>query len=524
MRALATLLPWIPLALAATAEQWRGQSIYQVMVDRFAHPSRTNATCDPGAHKICGGTWVSLRENLDYIQGMGFTAIWISPVNKNIEGPTAYGETYHGYWVTDISQLNERFGTADDLKALSDELHKREMLLMVDVVVNNVVSTTIEPDYSQYFFKEASQYHPYCPIAYGNRTSEEYCRMGDRNLTLVDVNTEDDFVVQQYNIWIAALVKTYDIDGLRIDGPHVRASFWPGFCAAAGVFCIGEVYTKAIEQSLEYTAVMDSVLNFPTYHSLVEAFQIPGPLNMSALASNFADSKAQFNSTLVLGNFLENQDVPRWANMSVDPQSLYNAMTYTFMWDGIPVVYNGQEQGFRGAADPWNREALWTSGYANTTAYQLIAKLNALRKFLATTRPEWLASQASILTLTQNNIAFIKGPTITILTNIGSPPQNTSVAVYTPFQPNLATTDVLSCTQFATGSDSTVSVSYSSGGRPVVLIPSVYLYGSGFCGHEAIATAATGGSPGTGTLLSWRTRVQLLVTAAGVTAWLGIVL
>lgn len=142
---------------------------------------------------------------------------------------------------------------------------------------------------------------------------------------------------------------------------------------------------------------------------------------MSALASNFADSKAQFNSTLVLGNFLENQDVPRWANISVDPQSLYNAMTYTFMWDGIPVVYNGQEQGFRGAADPWNREALWTSGYANTTAYQLIAKLNALRKFLATTRPEWLASQASILTLTQNNIAFIRGPTITILTNIGSP-------------------------------------------------------------------------------------------------------
>lgn len=43
--------------------------------------------------------------------------------------------------------------------------------------------------------------------------------MGDRNLTLVDVNTEDPVVVEQYESWIASLVKTYGIDGLRIDGP-----------------------------------------------------------------------------------------------------------------------------------------------------------------------------------------------------------------------------------------------------------------------------------------------------------------
>lgn len=54
--------------------------------------------------------------------------VWISPVNKNYVGPrTAYGDPYHGYWVTDVSQLNDRFGTADDLKALSAELHKRGM-------------------------------------------------------------------------------------------------------------------------------------------------------------------------------------------------------------------------------------------------------------------------------------------------------------------------------------------------------------------------------------------------------------
>ena len=54
----------------------------------------------------------------------------------------------------------------------------------------------------------------------------------------------------------------------------------------------------------------------------------------------------------VLGNFLENQDLPRWHNVSVDPQSLWNAMVFNFMSDGIPIVYYGQEQGFSGAADP----------------------------------------------------------------------------------------------------------------------------------------------------------------------------
>ena len=54
----------------------------------------------------------------------------------------------------------------------------------------------------------------------------------------------------------------------------------------------------------------------------------------------------------MLGNFLEDHDVPRWANLSVDPQSMWNAMIFNFMSDGIPIVYYGQEQGFSGNADP----------------------------------------------------------------------------------------------------------------------------------------------------------------------------
>jgi maltooligosyltrehalose synthase len=56
--------------------------------------------------------------------------VWISPVSQNYEGPrTPYGDAYHGYWIADASQMNSRFGTPDDLKALSTELHRRGMFV-----------------------------------------------------------------------------------------------------------------------------------------------------------------------------------------------------------------------------------------------------------------------------------------------------------------------------------------------------------------------------------------------------------
>jgi hypothetical protein len=64
-------------ALAATPEQWRSRSIYQVVTDRFARTDgSTSAPCDAGLGKYCGGTWNGLMDKLDYIQGMGFDAVW----------------------------------------------------------------------------------------------------------------------------------------------------------------------------------------------------------------------------------------------------------------------------------------------------------------------------------------------------------------------------------------------------------------------------------------------------------------
>ena len=84
------------------------------------------------------GSWRGLIDKLDYIHGMGFSAVWpgdtgrlfpkysywskvwISPVTNQEQKVTADLSSYHGYWQTDLYRLNSAFGTTGDLKALSD--------------------------------------------------------------------------------------------------------------------------------------------------------------------------------------------------------------------------------------------------------------------------------------------------------------------------------------------------------------------------------------------------------------------
>lgn len=65
-------------AVAKTAAEWRELSIYQVLTDRFATTNGSSPDC--WIRSYCGGTWKGLENKLDYIQGMGFDAVWISPV------------------------------------------------------------------------------------------------------------------------------------------------------------------------------------------------------------------------------------------------------------------------------------------------------------------------------------------------------------------------------------------------------------------------------------------------------------
>ena len=100
--------------------------------------------------------------------------------------------------------------------------------------------------------------------------------------------------------------------------------FWGTFCTRAGVFCMGEVFGDDISLASQYQGpgTLDSILNFPVYNALVNAFKIPGSVDTAGLARAHDTMKTRFRDVTVLGNFLENHDLPRWRNLSVDPQSL----------------------------------------------------------------------------------------------------------------------------------------------------------------------------------------------------------
>jgi len=111
------------------------------MTDRFARSDGSLvAKCNVEEGKYCGGSWRGITQRLDYIQDMGFDAICISPITQNIEGATAYGEAYHGYWQQDLYSLNTHFGTSDDLKQLGQALHSRGMVSWIRVMFEDELS------------------------------------------------------------------------------------------------------------------------------------------------------------------------------------------------------------------------------------------------------------------------------------------------------------------------------------------------------------------------------------------------
>jgi len=126
--------------------------IYFVLPDRFenADPSndrggiegeRLNHGYDP-THKgfFHGGDLKGLTSRLDYIEGLGATAIWLGPIYKNkpVQGPPGNESAgYHGYWITDFTTVDPHFGTELDLKELVDAAHARSIKIYLDIIVNH---------------------------------------------------------------------------------------------------------------------------------------------------------------------------------------------------------------------------------------------------------------------------------------------------------------------------------------------------------------------------------------------------
>ncbi|QMW22185.1 alpha-amylase family glycosyl hydrolase [Sandaracinobacteroides saxicola] len=157
MTLLAPLLALLLAAPLAAQDKVRARPpsdeiIYFVLPDRFANGDPSNDSggipgdrlrhgFDP-THKgfFNGGDLKGLTDRLDYIQGLGATAIWFAPIFKNKPvqgGPGTHSAGYHGYWVTDFTRVDPHFGTNAEFKAFVDAAHARGMKVYMDIIANH---------------------------------------------------------------------------------------------------------------------------------------------------------------------------------------------------------------------------------------------------------------------------------------------------------------------------------------------------------------------------------------------------
>ncbi|MEU6226795.1 pullulanase-type alpha-1,6-glucosidase [Streptomyces sp. NPDC047042] len=343
----------------ATREQF-----YFVLPDRFANGDKGNDTggltgsrlatgydpTDKGFYQ--GGDLKGLTGKLDYIKGLGTTAIWMAPIFKNAPvqgtGPDA-SAGYHGYWITDFTQVDPHFGTNQDLETLISKAHAKGMKVFFDVITNHTADVV---DYEQksydYLSKGAFPYltkdgepfddadyadgrtafpavdadsfprTPVVPAAkqnakvpswlndptmYHNRGDStwagESATYGDF-VGLDDLWTERPEVVSGMEKIYEKWVRDFDIDGFRIDTvKHVNMEFWTQWATALDryaarhgrddFFMFGEVYSADTSVTSPYVTQgrLDSTLDFP-FQDAARAYASQGG-SARKLASVFGD-------------------------------------------------------------------------------------------------------------------------------------------------------------------------------------------------------------------------------------------
>lgn len=352
--------------------------------------------------------------HLDYISGMGFNAIWISPIPAQVNSPNA---GYHGYWFKDLWQINSHFGDEQSLKNLVQECHRRGIWVMLDIVMNHC--GPVDMDFQRISpFNESQYYHRKCEINdWNNQTQVEICRLAN----LPDLNQSHPFVFDQLTKWTQHVINDYEVDGLRVDTtPEIDIqSFWSKWKSnyvTKQTLSTGEVLNGDVNYVAPYANVMGSVLSYPLYFSLRDAFA--SQKSMYEIKNTLQQYNDSIKDPTVLGTFIDNHDNPRFLSQNGDWKNYQNVLTYIIWAEGIPIVYYGTEQAFDGANDPQNREALWPSGF-NTQShfYQLLKTLIGSRNQHI---PNVKDSRQVQRYCADNFYAFTRGYVFVATTNVGS--------------------------------------------------------------------------------------------------------
>jgi len=315
-------------------------------------------------------------------------------------------------------------------------------------------------------------------------------------VSLPDLRTENDTVAGMWNSWITNLVANYSIDGLRIDScVEVDQEFFPGFESAAGVYAVCEAFNGDPTFVCPYQNYVSGMLNYPAYYWVTQAFESTSG-SISNLYNGINTMKSDCADTTLLGSFLENHDNPRFPSYTSDYSLDKNAVGYVMLADGIPIIYEGQEQHFSGGSVPENREVIWTTDYSTTDPmFSHITTLNSLRNWAIKVDSGYTTYKLYPIYQDSSTIATRKGTDgtqmIGVFSNLGSGGSTYTLTLSgTGYTSGQVVMEIFTCTEVTTDSSGNIAVPMASG-LPRVFYPVSALSGSGICGQGTGASTTT---------------------------------
>ena len=430
------------LKLQVPSPAWQDQVIYMLFIDRFddgdpGNNDQGHGEYDPGsgAH-FSGGDFDGIIRRLDYLKSLGVTAIWISPPVANQWWSTPYRATgWHGYWAVNFLEIDAHFGSLEDYRRLSHELHYRGMYLIQDVVANHTANfytydggydpadtaknfRLLEPDSHQpaptqppfHMIDRRNPEHAAANIYHWTPTLQDYL---DRHQEtqymlgqLADLNTENPVVIaalkDTYKYWISEV----GVDAFRVDTVMlVRHEFWNRFLHDDdGIYAharrlgkdhfltfgesvsMSEPYRDEGERKLKgyigsrEKPYLNSMLGYPLYFEINRVLGRGQPTRQ--LGYRLELSMTMFDDPFSIPNFIDNHDTPRFLTTANVP-AFEQALALLFTVPGIPILYQGTEQRLKET-----RKAMFRGGFHNdegsfnpdSRAYRLIGTLSGLRR------------------------------------------------------------------------------------------------------------------------------------------------
>lgn len=360
--------------------------VYNIFPDSFASGRRSitgkasRVEYDDGcvSKGLLGGTISGIRQNLDYIKGLGFNAIYLNPIFRAGE--------YHKYDLIDYYSIDGAFGTDGEFKTLVEECHANGIRVIIDGVFNHcgwnffafkdVVANGEKSKYKDWFYElKFPVVVPKSPDDYPEYECFAYERMMPK-MNTSNKEVEDYFVaVGKY--WI----EKFDIDGWRLDvADEVNDAFWRRFyrevkASKKDVVLIGEVWQSAMHW-LD-GAIFDSAMNYDL-RKHCKLYFAENVITSEQFNARVTSMLMRYRKSTVYAqlNLLDSHDVPRFLSLCGEDMHKYKAaVAFQFGFCGAPSVFYGDEQGLCGVNESEYRRAMTFGGGELTDFFRALIAL-----------------------------------------------------------------------------------------------------------------------------------------------------